>query len=181
MCFGMPATIVGTTDDDVLPGTSGDDVIVGLEGTDTIDTTTNLGGTDRVCAGPNALSVDAEGVPRYERVVGGGRFVDGGPGLDRIETGGTTRVLGGSNPTVVDEQGRRWPERIVVNPGYNVEIFGGDGPDLVDVGLDEDGSATVDAGAGHDVVSCRGPEFGRTASSTGALAMIACDPRAHPP
>ena len=38
MCFGEPATIIGTPGDDVLSGTSGDDVIVGLEGTDVIDT-----------------------------------------------------------------------------------------------------------------------------------------------
>ena len=80
-CFGMPATIVGTTGDDVLPGTSGDDVIVGLEGTDTI---TSSGGEDRVCAGPNDLSVDADGVPRYERVTVDNGYVDGGPGLDQI-------------------------------------------------------------------------------------------------
>ena len=36
MCFGMPATIVGTAGDDTLTGTPGDDVIVGLEGTDVI-------------------------------------------------------------------------------------------------------------------------------------------------
>ncbi len=157
MCFGMPATIIGTTDDDELSGTPGDDVIVGLEGTDVINTH-NTGGTDRVCAGPNALSVDADGVPRYERVTGGS-YVDGGPGLDWLEDGG--RMHGGSNPTVVDEQGRRWPERIVVNGAYRAEIFGGDGPDLVNVVLAaEAGSAMVDAGAGHDVVYCLGQDIG---------------------
>ena len=110
----MPATIIGTAGDDVLPGTSGDDVIVGLEGTD--DRSTSSGGIDRVCAGPNDLSVDVDGVPLYERITVGSGYVDGGPGLDRIAMGfGAREILGGSNPTVVDEQGQRWPERILVD------------------------------------------------------------------
>src|SRR5687767_8495475 len=62
MCFGMPATITGTAGDDTLTDTPGDDVIVGLEGTDEISSTS--GGFDRVCAGPNDLSLGAGGVPR---------------------------------------------------------------------------------------------------------------------
>ena len=37
LCNGEPATIVGTTGDDVLRGTAGDDVIVGLDGDDLIN------------------------------------------------------------------------------------------------------------------------------------------------
>ena len=160
-CFGQPATIIGTPGDDTLTGTPGNDVIVGLEGTDVINTDT--GGTDRVCAGPNALSVNANGVPRYEEITFGSGLVDGGPGLDRIamSVGGDGQILGGSNPTVVDKQGRRWPERILVDNTNGVEIFSGDGPDRVDVGLSaETGTAKVDAGAGHDVVYCFGDDIG---------------------
>ena len=160
-CFGMPATIIGTAGDDTLTGTPGNDVIVGLEGTDTISSTD--GGTDRICAGPNDLSVDADGVPRYERItfegVGpeAGGLADGGPGLDRIEGDDlqSARILGGSNPTVRDERGRLWRERIVVKNAVHVEIAGGDGPDHVDV-VDGGDVARVDAGAGHDLVTCSG-------------------------
>jgi len=167
-CFGMPATIIGTPGDDVLTGTPGDDVIVGLEGTDVIYA--GAGDFDRVCAGPNDLSVNADGVPRYERIIGG-HYLDGGPGLDWIESNGQyegteryaessfVEIHGGGNPTVVDEQGRRWRERLVV-PGDadGAEIFGGDGPDRVYAGLTNEGEtwAEVDAGAGHDVVNCVG-------------------------
>ena len=161
MCFGMPATIIGTADDDVLSGTAGDDVIVGLEGTDVIHAG---GGTDRVCAGPNARRLNADGVPLYERVTGGS-YVDGGPGLDWLEDGG--RMFGGSNPTVVDEQGRLWPERIVMHNGGG-EFFGGDGPDQIEIGLvAEVGRATIDAGAGHDVVTCFGEDIGERCEVSG--------------
>ena len=161
MCFGMPATIVGTPGDDVLTGTPGDDVIVGLEGTDVINAATS-GGTDRVCAGSNALSLDADGVPRYERISLWLGYADGGSGLDWIEAGfGASKILGGSNPTVVDHQGRLWPQRIVANHAEGVEISGGDGPDRIDVGLAaEAGTAKVDAGAGADVVNCFGDDIG---------------------
>jgi len=166
MCFDRPATIVGTPGDDVLSGTSGDDVIVGLEGTDEI---TSSGGEDRVCAGPNDLSVDADGVPRYERVTVENGYVDGGPGLDRIEMGfGARVIISRSNPTVVDDQGRRWPERILVDNADSVQIHGGDGPDQVDVGLAaETGQAYIDAGAGHDVVLCFGDDQGESCDLRG--------------
>jgi Ca2+-binding RTX toxin-like protein len=160
MCFGKPATIIGTAGDDTLTGTPGDDVIVGLEGTDTINTS---GGTDWVCGGPNDLSVGAGGVPRYERITVESGNVDGGPGLDWIATqfpfpGG--QILGGSNPTVRDNQGRLWRERIGATAD-GLEISGGDGPDRVDVGLvAEGGSARVDVGAGNDVVNCFGDDIG---------------------
>ena len=155
-CFGMPATIIGTDDDDTLTGTPGNDVIVGLDGRDVIDSTS--GGTDRVCAGPNALRRNAAGVPLYERITFGSGFVDGGSGLDRVdrlEGSVSGQIFGGSNPTVRDDRGRLWPERIVVE-ARTVEIFGGDGPDRVDVALQAGRTARVDAGAGHDVVDCEG-------------------------
>jgi len=159
MCFGMPATIVGTADDDTLTGTPGDDVIVGLEGTDTISATD--GGTDRICAGHNDRRLNADGVPRYEKItLEGNGFVDGGSGLDTIETAfaSSVQILGGSNPTVHDDRGRLWRERIVVKDAMDVDISSGDGPDNVDVYLGGGGGtvATVDAGAGHDVVTCSG-------------------------
>ena len=161
MCFGMPATIIGTSGDDTLTGTPGDDVIVGLEGTDVIDAPD--GGTDRICAGPNDLSLGAGGVPRYERITfNGSAFVDGGPGLDSIGAGYVINgeILGGSNPTVRDARGRIWRERIGVSSAQDVEIFSGDGPDNVAVFVECcGGTAKVDAGAGHDLAKCSG-DFG---------------------
>jgi len=154
-CFGMPATIIGTDGDDTLTGTPGNDVIVGLEGRDVIDATS--GGSDRVCAGPNALRRNAAGEPLRERITFGHGFVDGGSGLDWIEGYGD-QIFGGSNPTVRDDRGRLWAERIVVTGTSGGEVFGGDGPDRIDVNVNGGGgtSAKVDAGAGHDVVSCWG-------------------------
>ena len=48
MCFGKPATIVGTQDKDLLRGTRGPDVIVGRGGIDNIH---GWRGNDRICAG----------------------------------------------------------------------------------------------------------------------------------
>ena len=47
ICFGKPATIVGTAGDDRLVGTKKADVIVGLAGSDNIQ---GEGGNDRICA-----------------------------------------------------------------------------------------------------------------------------------
>lgn len=65
-CDGEPATIVGTTGDDVLVGTPGRDVIVGLAGNDVIR---GRGGDDLLCG-------DA-----------GRDVLRGGPGGDRLDTG----------------------------------------------------------------------------------------------
>ncbi len=48
-CNGLPATIVGNEQHDVLYGTQGDDVIVAGGGNDTIYT---FDGNDTICAGP---------------------------------------------------------------------------------------------------------------------------------
>src|SRR5207249_11458563 len=45
MCFGKPATILGTEGDDNLTGTAGADVIIGLGGNDTIN---GAGGGDLI-------------------------------------------------------------------------------------------------------------------------------------
>src|SRR5438093_13055274 len=55
ICAALPATIVGTPDDDVLYGTSGDDVIVGLDGNDTIY---GLEGNDTICGNAGTDMVD---------------------------------------------------------------------------------------------------------------------------
>ena len=47
-CYGYPATIVGTSGDDILLGTANRDVIVGLGGRDYVE---GRGGNDVICGG----------------------------------------------------------------------------------------------------------------------------------
>jgi Ca2+-binding RTX toxin-like protein len=47
-CFGVPATIVGTSGNDVIHGTNGNDVIAALGGADAVH---GRGGNDLVCGG----------------------------------------------------------------------------------------------------------------------------------
>jgi RTX calcium-binding nonapeptide repeat (4 copies) len=47
-CFGVPATIVGTSGNDVIYGTNGNDVIAALGGTDAVH---GRGGNDLMCGG----------------------------------------------------------------------------------------------------------------------------------
>src|SRR5688572_27928976 len=64
LCFGEPATIVGTDGDDDLTGTSGRDVIVGLGGDDDIwgaygdDLLCGNGGEDDIWGGQDNDSLD---------------------------------------------------------------------------------------------------------------------------
>lgn len=55
LCFGLPATIIGTPGNNILWGTLGDDVIAGLGGNDVIN---GLGGNDRICGGPGDDTLD---------------------------------------------------------------------------------------------------------------------------
>lgn len=93
-CEGKPATIVGTSGDDVLTGTSGPDVIAGLTGDDRID---GLGGSDLICGDDGADVID--GGDGDDRIYGGGDRLDhnaagsflvgdvleGGPGADWLD------------------------------------------------------------------------------------------------
>jgi Ca2+-binding RTX toxin-like protein len=77
VCQGVPATIVGTSGDDVLVGTDGPDVIVGLDGNDTID---GLGGDDILCGGSGDDVI--EGGDGNDAIFGqvGNDTLDGGAG-----------------------------------------------------------------------------------------------------
>jgi hypothetical protein len=66
LCFGAPATIVGTARSDVLRGTRGRDVIVARQGADRVY---GRGRADLLCGGP------------------GDDFLDGGPGRNRLDGG----------------------------------------------------------------------------------------------
>jgi hypothetical protein len=76
LCDGMPATIIGTADSELINGTAGSDVIVGRGGIDWID---GKGGNDRLCGGPGA------------------DILYGGTGNDRLFGGGAGDQLFGAN------------------------------------------------------------------------------------
>jgi Ca2+-binding RTX toxin-like protein len=71
-CFGLRATVVGTT------GTPGDDVIVGTAGADVID---GGGGNDRIC-GEGGNDTFLEG-----SVPNGADMISGGAGVDTVDYG----------------------------------------------------------------------------------------------
>ena len=75
LCDGRPATIVGTSGNDVLKGTDGDDVIVGLGGADRL---VGLAGDDTIC-GKNG----------DDTLIGGpgNDVLLGGPGSDWVAYG----------------------------------------------------------------------------------------------
>jgi hypothetical protein len=91
-CRGEPATIVGSSADDVLKGTSGPDVIAALEGNDIV-----FGGEgdDLICGGDGSDRL--EGEEGDDRVYGErdllvdgyalGDLLWGGPGDDRLDPG----------------------------------------------------------------------------------------------
>jgi hypothetical protein len=83
-CKGRPATIVGTSGNDVRKGTSGKDVMVGLGGNDKLS---GLAGSDLICggAGKDALN----GGKRNDKLYGeaGKDTLKGGPGKDKLKGG----------------------------------------------------------------------------------------------
>src|SRR4051812_40090838 len=110
-CHGRPATIVGTTGDDLGPGdivgTPRRDVIDGLGGNDVID---GGGGGDLVCGGPGR---DFSGGGWGSDLISGGRggdvllgrggddFLKGNGGRDALNgRGGFARCLGGADEDV---------------------------------------------------------------------------------
>ncbi|MBM3696537.1 MAG: hypothetical protein FJW79_11520 [Actinobacteria bacterium] len=80
VCFGRPATIVGTPGPDTIIGTPGPDVIAGLGGNDTIE---GRGGADLICGGAGADLI--KGGAGRDRVRGGrgNDIIVGGGGRDR--------------------------------------------------------------------------------------------------
>lgn len=125
LCFGLPATIVGTDPaGETLRGTPGDDVIVGLGGDDFI---VGYDGNDRICGGAGRDTITAG--PGNDRAHGGaGRdVIAGGPGRDLLRGGGGADNLRGDDG--------------------NDRLFGGGGNDRLDGGA---GTDRLDGGAGTD-------------------------------
>lgn len=147
-CFGQAATIVGTSDDDVLEGTNGSDVIDGLEGNDLID---GGGGNDVLCGGEGSDGL--YGNTGSDRLQGGpgddGEFLpsrsgplnarlDGGPGRDLVRGGrGNDEINGGVAPLTNapppdgadDLYGDRGEDHICDNGCFSNEIQSSDAAD----------------------------------------------------
>lgn len=83
-CRGKAATILGTTQKDVITGTNGNDVIASLKGGDRVH---GRGGKDRICLGRG--SDRGSGGSGNDSLFGDGRSdrLDGGGGLDRCVGG----------------------------------------------------------------------------------------------
>ena len=80
-CFGVPATIVGTSGPDQLAGTTGRDVIVGLGGNDALY---GYGGNDLVCGGPGDDALYGDDGNDQLRGDDGNDVVIGGRGNDTL-------------------------------------------------------------------------------------------------
>lgn len=83
-CNGLPATIIGTPQDDSIPGTNGDDVIVALGGNDTID---GGNGNDVICG--NGGDDEINGNNGIDLLFGsfGNDTLNGGNGDDSLNGG----------------------------------------------------------------------------------------------
>lgn len=133
LCFGVPATIIGTNGDDSLSGTLGADVIAGLGGNDTIN---GSAGNDRICGGlGNDVLFGSTGNDQ----------ISGGGGADKIYGGaGTNRLLGDSgNDQIYGSTGR---DTLIGGSGNdtlyggrsNDTLYGGQGTDRLNGGLGTD-------------------------------------------
>jgi Ca2+-binding RTX toxin-like protein len=83
-CKGNPATIVGTSGNDVRKGTSGEDVMVGLGGNDKLS---GLAGNDLICGGAGKDTLN--GGKAKDKLYGeaGKDTLKGGPGKDKLKGG----------------------------------------------------------------------------------------------
>ncbi|MFT7475541.1 MAG: hypothetical protein ACI81L_002480 [Verrucomicrobiales bacterium] len=146
-CAGVPATIVGTSGDDVLRGTERRDVIFAAQGNDIVS---GLGGNDLICGGFGNDIIDAGtgndiifAGPGHDTVRGrdGADVINGGHGHDDLE--------GNSG----DDEVRGYTGRDYVKGGLGHDaVYGGAGNDrLVGGG----GLDSVFGGNGFD--RCRAP------------------------
>jgi hypothetical protein len=174
-CFGQVATLVGSTDDDVLTGTEAGDVIIGFGGHDEVS---GLGGNDIICSDSGYDVVD--GGSGNDVLLGGndGDIIIGGNDDDYIDAGGgADYVSAGSGADYV--QG---------DAGADL-VFGGIGDDEIAGGLDGDrlnggagadrlrggrGNDTVVGGSGSDAIN-GGGQTDVCTGGTGINTLISCE------
>ena len=123
-CNGLPATIIGTTGNDLINGTNGPDVIVGLGGNDVIN---GGNGNDVICgyAGNDTLN----GGSGNDTLLGsyGLDTLNGQNGIDTLDGGDDSDTLNGGND----------PDTLRGGNG-NDGLIGGSGNDTLDGGVDSD-------------------------------------------
>lgn len=152
-CNGLPATIVGTSENDLLTGTEDADVIVGLEGDDEIF---GLGGDDVVCGGIGNDRIAANA---------GHDWVDAGPGNDWVGAGwGNDTVFGGDGDDFIrsfrhDDWVDGGAGNDIIRGGWGNDVLrGGDGNDVIRAyyGADQifgnDGNDVLRGSFGPDVI-----------------------------
>ncbi len=146
-CDGHPATIVGTSGDDVIVGTSGDDVILGLAGDDIIN---GNGGNDIVCSGSgNDIVTLGSG---NDEIHGEGGFdtFDAGDGVNMIDADfgneGDTVTTGSDDDYILLGDG----DDIVNAGGGNNYIETGAGDDTITSGS---GNDEIHSGSGNDTIT----------------------------
>jgi hypothetical protein len=134
-CFGLPATIIGSSGDDVLLGRPGPDVIVGLGGRDLISGGT---GRDRICGGDG---------DDYLTAGNENDFIDGEAGDDLLEGFDDLRGErgGGGDDLLLGGTGNDQPSAVT---GDNV-LIGGEGNDSMLDGA-QAGDDIFDGGPGTD-------------------------------
>jgi len=153
-CEGHPATIEGTSGDDILDGTSGDDVIVGFDGDDIIN---GLGGNDVICGGLGNDDISGGMGDDIIDAGDGDNYIEGEQGADTITAGsGNDTIYGGNGIDTISAgdgdnyiEGNQANDVITAGSG-NDEIFGGNGDDCINsIG----GTDTIDVGLGINSVN----------------------------
>jgi Ca2+-binding RTX toxin-like protein len=167
-CRGRPATLVGTSGDDVLVGTPQEDVIVARAGNDVIrsrggvDFVCGGAGDDRISGGPNSGTFTfTQNSPRGDRLLGNegnDRIVDGGDGYRDLLLGGPgddrLTTAGGGYAESRALKGGPGADRLTTHVGSaETGLLGGSGPDT----LTSNGHNQFLAGlAGSDVLTLAG-------------------------
>lgn len=131
-------TLIGTEGNDRLFGLSGDDILKGLVGDDYLD---GGSGNDRLDGGDDDDTLlGGDGNDVLSDTLGDNQL-SGGAGNDTLNASGsgTTMVDGGTGDDGITVDGKL------------ISVFGGDGRDAISAGF----VASVDAGAGDDVVTAR--------------------------
>jgi hypothetical protein len=153
-CRGRPATIVGSSGDDIIIGTAGDDVIVALGGNDAI---WGKEGNDVICAGSGNDYIDGDegddvilGQAGSDTISGsaGADTLIGGKGNDNL-SGGTGRdLLRGSNGA--DNLAGGSDDDVISGGNGNDMLSGTSGTDRMRGG---NGNDVLDGGGGNDRLS----------------------------
>ena len=154
VCFGLEATIVGTSEPELLMGTGSDDVILGLGGDDTIY---GFSGDDTICGGDGHDGLYGRDGSDLMRGGSGNDYVEGSYGDDRllgnaggdyIDGGSGGDVLRGSEETFFAPTGREANRDF-----FEDRVYGGADDDLL---MDGGGIDVLDGDHGRDAIAYGG-------------------------